>query len=237
MRRIRHSVLVMAVIVPMVGIAACSGTGSSAGLTETVTVPTTVIITTGVASTVTQTVTEAAGPAPSTTEMTTASGTSSADAVIPATFEPRAGFMAKAIGQRAGLGDPDSDHLGVSFWITQITPGITCTSSGAQEPQHGQFLGIELTVDVPESFDAAVNAGLDLDAPNFIVIGPGDTSADDPATSAAQTCMDHSDRIGPVLNIAGARSSGWVVMDTDVDHGSLLLTQLSMGYGGWEWRF
>lgn len=49
--------------------------------------------------------------------------------------------------------------------------------------------------------------------------------------------MDQGDQIDPILQTAGTKVSGWIVLDTEFEHGELLLTQLSMGYGGREWQF
>ncbi len=88
-------------------------------------------------STVTHTVTEtvSASSMPTTTKVPT-SEKQATPAATSAAFTARAGFLAKALGQQAGLGDPDADHLGAKFQVTEIRPGITCTSKNADKPQH-----------------------------------------------------------------------------------------------------
>ncbi len=85
-----------------------------------------------------------------------------------------------------------------------------------------------------DTFVLGRDSRLDLSRPNFIVVGHDDTTENDTDTVEASNCMDQSDQIGPILETAGAKVSGWIVLDTEFEHGALLLTHLSMGYGGWE---
>lgn len=143
------------------------------------------------------------------------------------------GNLVKELGQLAGIANEDGEML-VEFALSEIVGDFECTSEWADEPQNGTYLGLKF--DVTTTPLLAEDDWLDsfTITPHDFRLLSSDGVRENDSTGNAYSCLDSRDElpygIGP-----SERASGWVVLDTALDSGVIIMENWSGG--SWEWTF
>ena len=158
-------------------------------------------------------------------------GASNAAEEQGAASAPEATQDAATSGQEYDLGEaaPVIDrHTGSedgAVTVEEISPGTACEQDTTHQPESGSFLRV----------DVALEAGsneLAINNQDFTIINDNGEVVDTMNTTATTSCRSNDDRPGNAP--AGATSSGHVLIDTDVESGTLIYNSSSSDA---RWQF
>lgn len=168
-----------------------------------------------------------AGEAPSDTGVTTIE-------VAPS------GNLRKDLGESAGVTLPGSDRAHFEVIVHEIAVVDSCPGrvTGAERtPERSHFVVVDLTARMSDSVATDVLGGADLFMPlspdAFALVGQDGSVRTDLLTDAAWACFEDDVLAAPFVG-PGEGTSGYVVLDSDVDSGVLVYAPAGPG---WEWEF
>lgn len=191
-------------------------------ITVTVTVPTLVAVTTTVQGT---------GSAK-------ALGNDPAPEKTPGARETRLrdGFELLKLGQAGtvpnGVGEGEAP---VVFVVDEIAVDAPCVDSSTR-PENGHFIALHMRVALSAKFAASGLVAFIPDPVNFRVLRPDGSMQNAIASAPAAMCLAKAKAMPGLVDVPDSTTTGWVVLDSDTEHGSVLLTQIQSDTG-WEWQF
>jgi hypothetical protein len=148
----------------------------------------------------------------------------------------RDGFDLLKLGQTGTIpSGVAADDAAVVFTVDDIVVDAPCDDPSIQ-PESGHFLALHMRVALSMNFAESGMVAFIPDPVNFRVMRPDGSMQNAIATSPAALCLASMKRMPGLLDVPGSTAAGWVILDSDSEHGSVLLTQIQSDTG-WEWRF
>lgn len=145
------------------------------------------------------------------------------------------GNLVKEEGQLGAIVSRTGETL-VDFAITEIEVGFACTSSWAEAPANGHFVGLHLDIQTyPELVDE-LPGEFWISSYDFSAWNEGGIRINDPIGNG-DMCLSGSDQlphdIGPDESV-----QGWIVLDLPEDSGVIGYSWVGIDNGGgWEWAY
>lgn len=146
--------------------------------------------------------------------------------------------VVKDLGQAGGLTDPDSARALFSITVLAVERHSSCEGrAGRQTPQHGGFLFVhveaEMATDIAPDLTGS-DGFLPLVREAWELRTSGGTAVSGANSEAAWACLTR-DELLPARILPGESVAGILVLDSDLDAGSVVYDP--GGTGGWAWRF
>lgn len=162
--------------------------------------------------------------------------TATAPATVPGSPAAKTdqGFIAKKVGEQAGLTNPDGSAA-VDFWITKITVDPKCGPYMKRDSGKHTLL-LDITVQTHTAADESTFPGL----PGLINPFTFQTKGEDGVSNQAEAGLcTTTPKALPSSYAANSKYTGQIEIQTANPHGSLLLAAQSMvtGTNGWEWAY
>jgi hypothetical protein len=148
---------------------------------------------------------------------------------------PLPGYIAKNVGQQAGITEPDGASDWVTFAVDSITVNPVCTSGTSGAPTAGHFVALHVTITQvgptpPSESPFWVYSG------DWHVVSASGVQDNDNDTYQAYSCFSSAQRLTSNDLTQGITYTGYVVLDTAQTTGYITYTPLEVS-GGWAWRF
>lgn len=173
-------------------------------------------------------------PAPTSTKPTpTKRSTPSASPTEAKETLSTRGNLLGEVGDTAVIQSSAEETL-VEFTVNSITADPKCTAPRADEPENGHFLVLDVDVETQQGMEDVLYNEFQLNPYSFKMIDEkGKTTNADFNTGPAYSCFPDSDQLPDQIGDAET-ASGKVVLDTDVESGTLVF---EMDELGWEWEY
>jgi hypothetical protein len=163
--------------------------------------------------------TKSATPTPSPTE-------------VKESRSPRGNLLGE-VGDTASILSLDEETL-VDFTINSITVDPKCTAPRADKAENGHFLVLDVDVETQPGMEEVLYGEFAMNPYFFKAIDKdGKTSNADFGTSASYSCLKDGEELPGLIGDAET-ASGKVILDTDVESGTLVF---EMDELGWEWEY
>jgi len=145
---------------------------------------------------------------------------------------PRGNLLGE-VGDTASILSLDEATL-VDFTINSITVDPKCTAPRADKPENGHFVVLDVDVETQPGMEEVLYNEFAMNPYFFKAIDKnGKTSNADLGTSASYSCLKDGEVLPGEIGDAET-ASGKVVLDTDVESGTLVFEFDDLG---WEWEY
>lgn len=120
------------------------------------------------------------------------------------------------------------------FTVTSITVDPKCTAPRAEEAENGHFLVLDVDVETQPGMEEVLYGEFQMNPYFFKMIDEeGKTTNAEFSTSPGYSCFPEGDVLPQLIGDAET-ASGKVVLDTDVETGTLVFEFDELG---WEWEY
>ncbi|MGY1601706.1 hypothetical protein [Geodermatophilus sp. SYSU D00815] len=142
--------------------------------------------------------------------------------------------IVKQLGQEGGFADTTGKEQVFSFAVDNITVNPVCDSGFAQPPANGHYIAVDIRASTTANY---TEQGIPVlfTADQFQVIGPDGVTVTS-LNGNSYSCLHESRRITQDFLGDAQQYRGTVILDSPVDHGSLVFLVAGTD-GGWEWTF
>jgi hypothetical protein len=143
------------------------------------------------------------------------------------------GNLLGEVGDTAVIQSLAEDTL-AEFTVNSITLDPKCTAPRADEPENGHFLVLDVDVETQQGMEETLYGEFQMNPYFFKMIDEdGKTDNAEFSTGPAYECFPEDDMLPQMIGDA-ERASGKVVLDTDVESGTLVFEFDQLG---WEWEY